>query len=144
MNRSTLNFDMTLGLLLGVSFCILFVHSTSLSSFNGTIIPTLDARDSLSCDINVTRTLWNIIWSCVATLFACTYTAVHPNIPGVDEHKVIVVLRRIFIMVVALVFPELVVTWAARQFFSARQAAKDFNERGWLHARFRQRRLTFS
>jgi len=62
----------------------------------------------------------------------------------VDEYKVVVILRRLFIMVVALAVPELVVTWAARQFFSARQAAKDFNARGWLHARFRQRRLTFS
>jgi len=30
-------------------------------------------------------------------------------------------------MVMALIAPELMITWSARQFFSARQAAEDFN-----------------
>jgi hypothetical protein len=72
--------------------------------------------------------LWDIIWSCAATLFACTWTAIHPNIPGVDESQVAITFRRLFIMVVALTAPELIITWAVRQFFSARKAAKDFND----------------
>jgi hypothetical protein len=31
-------------------------------------------------------------------------------------------------MVVALTAPELIITWAAQQYFSARKAAKDFND----------------
>jgi hypothetical protein len=51
-----------------------------------------------------------------ATLFACTWTAIHPNIPGVDEGKVIIIISRcLFIMVP----PELIITWAVRQFFLA-------------------------
>ncbi|KAG1722789.1 uncharacterized protein EDB91DRAFT_1273197 [Suillus paluster] len=65
---------------------------------------------------NSTRTLWDIIWSCAATLFACTWTVIHPNIPGMNEGKVAITSR------------QLIITWAARQFFSTRAAAKDFND----------------
>ncbi|KAG1848949.1 hypothetical protein DFJ58DRAFT_704894 [Suillus subalutaceus] len=44
-----------------------------------------------------------------------------------DEGKVAITSRRLFIMVIALIAPELMITWATRQFFSARDAAKDFN-----------------
>ncbi|OAX34860.1 hypothetical protein K503DRAFT_851470 [Rhizopogon vinicolor AM-OR11-026] len=101
----------------------------SLSSFNGTCIPTLDVSDSPST--GNTRSLSDIIWGCAATLFACTWTAIHPNIPGMDEGKVATTSRRVFIMVIALIAPELMITWATRQFLSARKAANDFNASGW-------------
>src|SRR6267154_4632554 len=102
-----------------------FIHA-SLSSLNDTCIPALEVCNSPS---NVsTRTLWTIIWSCAATLFACTWTAIHPNIPGTDERKIAVVSRRLFIMLLALIAPELIITWATRQFLSVRQAANKFND----------------
>ncbi|KAG0695635.1 hypothetical protein DFH29DRAFT_1072420 [Suillus ampliporus] len=94
----------------------------SLPSLNGT---TFDAAND--CPSYHARNLWRIIWSCVATLFACTWTGIHPNIPGMKEGKFAVVSRRAFIMIMALIAPELIVTLAAAQFFSARAAAKDFN-----------------
>ncbi|KAG0695652.1 hypothetical protein DFH29DRAFT_1029745, partial [Suillus ampliporus] len=100
--------------------------SASPPSLNDTTIPTLDASDCPSC--SDTRSLLAIIWSCAATLFACTWTAIHPNIPGMKEGKVAITFHRLFIMVIALVAPELMITWAARQYFSARQAKKDFNK----------------
>lgn len=34
------------------------------------------------CDtIGHCRTVWNIIWSCLITIFACIWVAIHPNIP---------------------------------------------------------------
>lgn len=27
------------------------------------------------------RTVWNIIWSCLVTIFACIWVAIHPNVP---------------------------------------------------------------
>jgi hypothetical protein len=112
-------------LVLAISLYVPFVR-ISLSNFNGTTIPALDVRDSLSsCS---SRTSWDIIWSCAATLFACIWTAIHPNIPGVNESQAAITFRRLFIMVVALIAPELIITWATRQFFSACKAAKDFND----------------
>ncbi|KAG0695645.1 hypothetical protein DFH29DRAFT_1083287 [Suillus ampliporus] len=98
----------------------------SLSSLNDTTIPTLDASDCPSS--SDTRSLLAIIWSCAMTLFACTWTAIHLNIPGMEEGKVSVTFHRLSIMVIALIAPELMITWAARQFFSARAAAEEFNE----------------
>ncbi|KAG1741706.1 hypothetical protein EDB19DRAFT_1850904, partial [Suillus lakei] len=45
-----------------------------------------------------------------------------------DEGKVTVFCRRLCIMIMALIAPELIITWAASQFLSARDTAKDFND----------------
>jgi hypothetical protein len=111
-------------LLLGVSLCMPFVHA-SLASSNGTITPALDLSSSSSC--YNTRTLWTIIWTCAATLSACAWTAIHPNINGVKETRVAFTIRRLFVTVMTLIAPELIITWAARQLFSAREARNDFN-----------------
>ncbi|KAG1880119.1 hypothetical protein F4604DRAFT_1679230 [Suillus subluteus] len=112
-------------LLLHISFVC-----SSLPILNGTSVTTLDISDSSSC--SNTRTLWDIIWSCAATLFACTWTAIHPNVPGMDEGKFTVLSRRLGIMMIALIAPEVMITWATIQFISARGAAKAFNDAfGW-------------
>ncbi|KAG2033101.1 hypothetical protein BDR03DRAFT_872734 [Suillus americanus] len=90
---------------------------SSLPSLNGTSVTILDVSDSPSS--NNTRSLWDIIWSCAATLFACTWTAIHPNIPGMDEGNFAVFSRRLGIMTMALIAPELMITWATVQFLSA-------------------------
>ena len=106
-----------------LSLCIPLCRA-SLPSCNGTTIPILDVSASpSSCN---TRTLWEIILSCALTFFACTWTAVHPNIPGTEEGTIAIASRRLFLMVMALIAPELMITWSARQFFSARDSAKKF------------------
>ncbi|KAG2065886.1 hypothetical protein BDR04DRAFT_131665 [Suillus decipiens] len=102
-----------------------FVYS-SLPSLSGTSITTLDDSAPSSC--SNTRTFWDIIWSCAATLFACTWTAVHPNIPGLDGDKLIVFSRRLGFMMTALISPELMIIFATIQFLSARDTADVFND----------------
>ncbi|KAG1763891.1 hypothetical protein EV702DRAFT_149208 [Suillus placidus] len=94
---------------------------------NGTsLILTLDASDSPPS--NNTRTLWNIIWSCGVTLFACAWTAIHPNIPGMDEKRLAIFFRRILIMIMVLIAPELILIWAFLQRSSAIAVKKQFND----------------
>jgi hypothetical protein len=45
-----------------------------------------------------------------------------------DEGRLAITSRRLFIMFIALIAPELIITWAARQYFSARKAAVEFKE----------------
>ncbi|KAF8581885.1 hypothetical protein K439DRAFT_1392285 [Ramaria rubella] len=95
-------------------------------------IPLADVyqRAPSSCkDIDNCRTLWDIIWSCLATVLLCTWVAIHPNIPGLDEGRFRIALRRLGMFVVALIAPELVVAWAMRQWLAARKIAKQ--HRGW-------------
>ncbi|KAG2111470.1 hypothetical protein DEU56DRAFT_749575 [Suillus clintonianus] len=79
------------------------------------------------------RTLWNIISGSVLTLFACIYSAIHPNIPSPKDSPFCILRRRLGIMIVALIAPELVVIWAMRQWISARHVTKDFKESGYFN-----------
>ncbi|KAG2368821.1 hypothetical protein BDR07DRAFT_1448041 [Suillus spraguei] len=66
------------------------------------------------------KTLFSIISSSVLTLFACVYTAIHPNIPSPKSSPRYLVVFYLGVTLAALVFPEMIVTWAMRQKISAR------------------------
>ena len=70
------------------------------------------------------RSIWDILWSCLATIFACSWVSVHPNIPAPHESGRRVFLRRLELMFWAVVAPEMIVTWALRQWTSARRLEK--------------------
>ncbi|KAJ7892318.1 hypothetical protein B0H14DRAFT_2335426 [Mycena olivaceomarginata] len=68
-----------------------------------------------------TRTLWQLFYSCVATIFACVWISVHPNVPGRDDSPWTRRWRRIQLMLIALITPEVITTFAIRQWLTARQ-----------------------
>ena len=70
------------------------------------------------------RSIWDILWSCLATIFACLWISVHPNIPLPNEAGWRVFLRRLELMFWALLGPELVIVWAFRQWLGARELEK--------------------
>ncbi|KAK0229395.1 hypothetical protein EDD85DRAFT_145535 [Armillaria nabsnona] len=68
------------------------------------------------------RTLLSIIWSCLATIFACTWLAVHPNVPGrniTTKGTISCVIERAKIIVVTILAPEVIIAWASEQFIVA-------------------------
>lgn len=65
------------------------------------------------------RTISTIIWSCLITIFSCTWVAVHPNIPDLDRPRWKIFLCRVRLMVVAMIAPEAVIVWAMRQWIVA-------------------------
>ncbi|RDW87827.1 hypothetical protein BP5796_03521 [Coleophoma crateriformis] len=70
------------------------------------------------------RGSFDILWTCLSTLALCVWTAVHPNILQAPSFKRSL-LSRLGMMVVAVVFPELIISAAWRQLRSAQ----------WLHPR---------
>ncbi|KAJ7811854.1 hypothetical protein B0H13DRAFT_2383641 [Mycena leptocephala] len=107
---------------------LILVH---LLSRNGSAAPvphTLNDRSSPdSCDnINNCRKLFDIIWGCLATIFACTWVSVHPNVPAPNQSRLSLFWRRLKMMLIAVIAPELMVGFAARQFFAARLLSKEF------------------
>ncbi|KAK0193181.1 hypothetical protein F5146DRAFT_1180743, partial [Armillaria mellea] len=65
------------------------------------------------------RTLQGIVWSCVVTIFACTWISVHPNVPGRSITRkgwFSGALVRARVMGIAILTPEVVVAWAVLQF----------------------------
>ncbi|KAJ7910782.1 hypothetical protein B0H13DRAFT_2485066 [Mycena leptocephala] len=108
---------------------LILVH---LLSRNGSAAPvphTLNNRSNPdSCDdINNCRKLFDIVWGCLTTIFACTWVSVHPNVPAPNQNWLALFWRRLKMMLIAVVAPELMVGFAARQFFAARTLSKEFD-----------------
>ncbi|KIJ16053.1 hypothetical protein PAXINDRAFT_99030 [Paxillus involutus ATCC 200175] len=89
--------------------------------------PQVDVIVSTSV-CNHVRTLWSIVLSCFVSLAACSWNAVHPNIPGVDEGQWTILSRRFAIMALVVLTPEVLLVWALQQFTNAGMAAQVFNE----------------
>ena len=100
-------------------------------------VPTIVNRLNHCNDLAHCRTIWNIVWSCLVTIFSCTWVAVHPNIPCPKKRKANGWIQRCIwnpllsfaehrlpLFVCALLVPEYVLAWAIRQFFRAREIAK--------------------
>ena len=68
----------------------------------------------------IDRSLWDILWSCLATIFGCSWVSIHPNIPGPNESHWRILLRRLELMFWAVVGPEIIICWAFRQWLGAR------------------------
>ncbi|KAK0429577.1 hypothetical protein EV421DRAFT_1723077 [Armillaria borealis] len=68
------------------------------------------------------RTVSSIIWSCLATIFACTWLAVHPNVPGrniTTNGAITCAIERAKIIAITILAPEVILAWAAEQFIVA-------------------------
>ncbi|KAF8163802.1 hypothetical protein B0H34DRAFT_697016 [Crassisporium funariophilum] len=86
------------------------------------------------------RSSFDIIWSCLVTLFACTWISVHPNLPAASDRRITIIRRRVRIMLYALIVPEGVMYWAMRQFLGSRKLARRYEAHGWtkVHGHFLQ------
>ena len=101
-------------------------------------LPILEIRDIASSGEQENgRNIWNIIWSCLTTIFLCTWVAVHPNIAfrpkkdnmgrfekwlwhplrGFWSHKLPLFLWALFA-------PEYILAWAIRQYMQAGEVQK--------------------
>ena len=70
------------------------------------------------------RGTMTILWSCIITLIACLYTALHLNVPG--DTKALPMLREKFKwVIIGLVAPEIVLYLASSQFLEARHLSKE-------------------
>ncbi|KAJ7321537.1 hypothetical protein DFH08DRAFT_753632 [Mycena albidolilacea] len=110
-----------------------------------TFPPSIAARASSSSCPNAEhcRTTWNILWSCLATIFSCTWVAVHPNIPRpVNTRDMWLVQRwwhylweflsnRMLLFIIALLVPEYILAWAIRQRSRAQEIARDHEDSNW-------------
>ena len=85
------------------------------------------ARDD-SADADAERTVWDILWSCLATTLAVTWVSVHPNVPFLEETSWTVLNRRIFLMVLALLAPEVMIMWAFKQWKGAVMITETINK----------------
>ncbi|KAJ7751611.1 hypothetical protein B0H16DRAFT_1460160 [Mycena metata] len=68
------------------------------------------------------RTLFDIIWGCLATIVACTWVALHQNVPDLELGHFALLMRKLRMMLVTIIAPEVVVEFnvsKTRGFFCA-------------------------
>ena len=120
-------------MLLLLTFVYLFHSFQSHAAPLTSLLADLEPRDhdnttvlsTISCICPAyQRTIWGILWSCLATIFACSWVSIHPNIPAPNESSWRIFLRRLELMFWAVVSPEMIITWALRQWSGARHLEK--------------------
>ncbi|KAJ7262781.1 hypothetical protein B0H12DRAFT_308132 [Mycena haematopus] len=107
-------------------FLLVLVH---LLSRNGSAAPvphSLNLQIPVdSCDdFDNCRKLFILIWRCIVTIAACTWVSVHPNVPPPNQSWWAHFWRRLKMMLSAIIGPEVMVGFAARQYFGARHLSK--------------------
>lgn len=110
-------------------------HAVPLPKFPPSTSPPIAAFDTpvftrddsaLSCSGH--RTVLDILWSCLATTFACAWVTVHPNVPWKGEDKWTILGRRVYLMFFSILAPEFMVMWAFKQWRGARMIKEAVNQ----------------
>jgi hypothetical protein len=84
-------------------------------------IDTFSSRPPLCNDLYRCRALFSIVWSCLTTVFLCTWVAMHPDVPDGNETDWFYRLwtSRIHGLAVMLIAPEWFVIKASDDWASA-------------------------
>ncbi|KIM28295.1 hypothetical protein M408DRAFT_145547 [Serendipita vermifera MAFF 305830] len=116
----------------------------------GPIPASIESCDVASCDgLNSQRSIWSIIWSCLSTIFLCTWVAVHPNVHFRPEKRSQgwlekwlwdplhdFVTYKLVLFLWALLVPEYILAWAVRQYVKAGAISKEVPEWTRTHGFF--------
>lgn len=80
-----------------------------------------------TCSNGVTcRTLWNIVWSGVNTIFLCIWVSFHPDVASTGFTEARVTAVRILSVFFAFLVPEFIVIRAGMQWLEARRHQSSF------------------
>ncbi|TDL14697.1 hypothetical protein BD410DRAFT_902932 [Rickenella mellea] len=116
---------------MSVAFALYYL-SRSIEGVEALPLTKTDQPTNSTCnDLNNCRTTSDMVWSCLTTIFACTWVAIHPNIPAPYESWFEIGLRRFGIVIMALIAPELIIYWAMKQWLASRRLAKEHHAKGW-------------
>ena len=94
----------------------------------GTGASIFSRDDSTTVDDCHARAVWNILWSCLVTTFACSWVSVHPNVPLKSEGVWEIRGRRLFLMFFAILAPEIMVMWEFKQWRGAVMIRESVNQ----------------
>lgn len=75
-----------------------------------------------------TRGTLALVWSCVITIFACTWTVLHLNVPARNDGSLTILLRKIKWMTVNVLFPEFIFAKAVFDLRLALEELRAFDE----------------
>lgn len=111
-------------------FLALIYASLSWGFGNAGPIPVHRTSESTSFLMNdpdpaTNRQILDIVWSCLAATISCTWVSVHVNIPFYREHGWTNRRRRLWLMLLSILTPDIVIMWA----FIQMRGALDIKDR---------------
>jgi hypothetical protein len=74
------------------------------------------------------RSTFALVWSCLSTIFACTWTVLHPNLPRRNSPTVRIIIANLGYWLLAILFPEYVFVNASVMRYRAMRLKKVCNE----------------
>ena len=119
---------LSLSLILSIRRVVALDPSTTISGENGT--HNLNPKQGWTAQPDGRGTL-DIIWSCVITMFLCSWSVLCMNMPGPKESRIQILWRKLSLTALGVLCPELIFELALGQWFSARQSIIDFNASGF-------------
>ena len=118
---------------------LFFYHLVQWASIDASPVPSIDNHPLVGnhcMDLLHCRSIWNIVWSCLVTIFSCTWVTIHPNVPCLKKWEANGWIKRwilnplmsfaehcLPLFVCALLMPKYVLAWAIRQFLRAWEIA---------------------
>lgn len=101
-----------------------------LSARDVTESDSLDRMSSVQHPI-ASREMMELVWSCFTTTIGCTWIAIHPNVEFVGHlSRAKRIIRRLYLMVLTLLVPEIMVTWAYRQHLASGEIYENVKKKG--------------
>ncbi|KAJ7697573.1 hypothetical protein B0H16DRAFT_1839772 [Mycena metata] len=90
-------------------FVFLLTRQSGLTQGHPDLLSRAATEASCDCTINSCRTLFDIVWGCLATIFACTWVALHQNVPDPNLGWFSLLMRKLRMMLMMIIAPEFVV-----------------------------------
>jgi hypothetical protein len=133
-SRPPLNIPLSIMLILLLAFSLF----NSYYADSGQGPASIELRAVSACgDQDSRRSIWSIVWSCLSTIFLCTWVALHPNVAFRSEkpnarwserwiwdplHQFWSYKLPLFMW--ALFIPEFILLWSISQFIAASEIRK--------------------
>ncbi|KAL4876832.1 hypothetical protein BJY04DRAFT_231286 [Aspergillus karnatakaensis] len=74
------------------------------------------------------RSSWDIIWTCLTTIFACTWTVLHQSVPAKNRSEGFIFAAKLWVWILTFLAPEMLVFTASEQFWQVRSLRERCNE----------------
>ena len=78
------------------------------------------------------RGTWSILWSCLSTIFICTWAVLHLDVPKPEHSRHYLYLRKTVSMLIAMIAPEFISKKSAEHYLDAQALSRFLTHRGYL------------
>ena len=113
--------------------CLLLAITLHLSAVSATSTTNATSSDTREGWVNQPngRGTFDILWGSLFTIFLCTWTSLHLNVPSLKEKYIHLWFRKLRWMVQAIMAPEFIVAFATGQKVEARRSIEMWKRSGY-------------